>query len=219
MKTILVIEDQPLMRRKTLTILQMEGFTVLEAASGADGIRLALDELPDLVLCDIMMPGRDGYDVLQAVRANRATATTPFIFLTSKGEKTDVRDGMNLGADDYLVKPTPRMELLEAIEARFERQRLNDARLSEEVARMKFQPNYESPAPLIEQLGLTPREAETLLWVAQGKSNGDIAVILGISEKTVKKAMGHIFEKLGLESRTAAALRAVEVLSQPVSRA
>src|SRR5204863_5680867 len=162
MKTILVIEDQPLMRRKTLTILQMEGFTVLEAASGADGIRLALDELPDLVLCDIMMPGRDGYDVLHAVRANHATATTPFIFLTAKGEKTDMRDGMNLGADDYLVKPTPRVELLEAIEARFERQRLNDARLSEEVARMKFQPNYESPAPLIEQLGLTPREAETL---------------------------------------------------------
>jgi DNA-binding NarL/FixJ family response regulator len=126
---------------------------------------------------------------------------------------------MNLGADDYLVKPTPRMDLLEAIEARFERQRLNEMRLRETVARMKFQPNYDSAAPLIEQLGLSPREAETLLWVAQGKSNGDIAVILGISEKTVKKAMGHIFEKLGVESRTAAALRAVEVLSQPVSSA
>jgi len=81
---------------------------------------------------------------------------------------------------------------------------------------MTFQPDFISPAPLVEKLGLTPREAETLIWVAQGKSNGDIATILGIAEKTVKKCMGHIFEKLGLESRTAAALRAVEILTQPL---
>src|SRR5262249_33742821 len=78
MKTILVIEDQPIMRHKTVTILKMEGFEVLEAGNGAEGIRLAHDELPDLILCDIMMPDRDGYEVLQAVRTNRATAITPF---------------------------------------------------------------------------------------------------------------------------------------------
>ena len=215
MKTILVIEDQPIMRHKTVTILKMEGFEVFEAANGAEGIRIALDELPDLILCDIMMPDCDGYEVLQAVRVNRLTATTPFIFLTAKGEKHALREGMNLGADDYLVKPTPRAELLEAIEARFERQRLNDERLKQELAKVSFQPDFRSPAPLVKQLGLSEREAETLLWVAQGKSNGDIATILGNSEKTVKKTMGHIFEKLGVESRTAAALRAVEILSQP----
>ena len=215
MKTILVIEDQPVMRHKTVTILKMEGFEVLEAGNGAEGVRLALEEFPDLILCDIMMPDQDGYAVLQAVRVNRATATTPFIFLTAKGEKGDFRAGMNLGADDYLVKPTPRVDLLEAIEARFERQRLNEERLRSELAKVSFQPDFSSPAPLVEKLGLTDREAETLLWVAQGKSNADIAAILGNSEKTVKKCMGHIFEKLGLESRTAAALRAVEVLSAP----
>lgn len=215
MKTILVIEDQPVMRHKTVTILKMEGFEVLEAADGAEGVRLALEELPDLILCDIMMPDQDGYDVLQAVRVNRAAATTPFIFLTAKGEKGDFRSGMNLGADDYLVKPTPRVELLEAIEARFERQRLNEERLRHELTKVSFQPDFSSPAPLVEKLGLTDREAETLLWVAQGKSNADIASILGNSEKTVKKCMGHIFEKLGLESRTAAALRAVEILAIP----
>jgi DNA-binding NarL/FixJ family response regulator len=218
MKTILVIEDQPIMRQKTVTILKMEGYDVLEAPNGAEGIRLAHDELPDLILCDIMMPERDGYEVLQAVRLNRATATTPFLFLTAKGEKPDLRAGMNLGADDYLVKPTPRAELLEAIEARFERQRLNEERLKQELAKISFQPDYSSPGPLAEKLGLTEREAETLLWVAQGKSNGDIAAILGNSEKTVKKTLGHIFEKLGLESRTAAALRAVEILSAPSIR-
>lgn len=218
MKTILVIEDQPVMRQKTVTILKMEGYDVLEAPNGAEGIRLAHEELPDLILCDIMMPERDGYEVLQAVRLNRATATTPFLFLTAKGEKPDLRAGMNLGADDYLVKPTPRTDLLEAIEARFERQRLNDEHTRRELAKVSFQPDFSSPAPLMEKLKLTEREAETLLWVAQGKSNADIAGILGNSEKTVKKTLGHIFEKLGLESRTAAALQAVEVLSAPVLR-
>lgn len=212
MKSILVIEDQPIMRQKTITILKMEGFEVLEARNGKEGIGLAHEELPDLILCDIMMPECDGYCVLQAVRLNRATATTPFIFLSAKGEKPDVRAGMNLGADDYLIKPTPRTDLLEAIEARFERQRLQEERTREELSKVSFRPDFSSPQPLVETLGLTGREAETLLWVAQGKSNADIASILGNSEKTVKKIMGNIFEKLGLESRTAAAMMAMEKL-------
>lgn len=218
MRTILVIEDQPVMRHKTVTILKMEGYDVLEAPNGAEGIRLAHDEVPDLILCDIMMPERDGYQVLQAVRLNRATATTPFIFFTAKGEKPDLRAGMNLGADDYLVKPTPRAELLEAIEARFERERLNEERLKQELAKVSFRPDFSSAAPLVQRLALTDREGETLLWVAQGKSNADIAAILGNSEKTVKKTLGHIFEKLGVESRTAAALQAIEILAVPAAR-
>lgn len=216
MKTLLVIEDQPVMRQKTVTILKMEGFEVFEADNGRMGIDLAVRELPDLILCDIMMPGVDGYQVLQAIRLNRGTSTTPFIFLTARGSKPDLRAGMTLGADDYLVKPTPRLELLEAIHARLDRQRLNDERLKECLASIRFRPDFSSAVPLVARLKLTEREAETLLWVAQGKSNADIAGILGNSERTVKKTLGHIFEKLGLESRTAAALRAVEVLSGPV---
>src|SRR4029079_1928439 len=102
------------------------------------------------------------------------------------------------------------------IEARFEHQRLQDLRTNEALAKVSFQPDFSSFKPLVEKLGLTEREAETLRWFAQGKSNSDISAILGNSEKTVKKAMGHIFEKLGLESRTAAALRAVEVLNVAV---
>lgn len=217
MKTILVIEDQPVMRHKTVTILKMEGYEVLEAGNGAEGIRLAQEELPELILCDIMMPECDGYHVLQAVRSFRPAATTPFIFLTAKGEKPDVRAGMNLGADDYLVKPASRVTLLEAIEARLERQRLNEERHRRELANVTFQADFSSFAPLTREFGVTDREAETLLWVAQGKANSEIASILGISEKTVKKTMGRIFDKLGVESRTAAALRAVEVLSTPTT--
>jgi DNA-binding NarL/FixJ family response regulator len=217
MKSILVIEDHPVMRQKTVSLLTLEGFEVHEAGDGHEGLQAARTQLPDLILCDIMLPGLDGYQVLEQLRAHPATATTPFLFLTARGARADLRAGMNLGADDYLVKPVTRVELLAAIQARLERQRLQEEAMRQQIAAVRFEPDFRSPAPLAEQLGLTDREAETLLWVAQGKSNADIATILGNSEKTVKKTLGHVFEKLGLESRTAAALRAVEVLSAPVS--
>lgn len=212
MKTILIIEDQPVMRHKTATILKMEGYEVLEAPNGTEGIRLAQEELPDLILCDIMMPERDGYEVLQAIRLHRPTATTPFIFLTAKGEKPEVRAGMNLGADDYLVKPVPRVDLLEAIDARLHRQQMQEDYYRDSLSRLRFEPDFSSPGPLLKRFGLTSREGEVLLWVAQGKANAEIAAILGISEKTVKKMLGLVFDKLGVESRTAAALAAVEAL-------
>lgn len=213
MKTILVIEDQPLMRRNLVTILEMEGYEVLVADNGRTGIEVAQDELPDLILCDIMMPGVDGYGVLTSLRAHKSTAMIPFIFLTARAEKSDFRTGMNLGADDYLTKPVAKADLLAALAARAERQRATEEHLRQQMAKWSVQLNFDSPAPLMEKLGLTPREAEVLLWVAQGKSNADIAVLLTMSEKTVKKRLGLVFEKLGLSSRTSAALRAIEVLS------
>lgn len=215
MKSILVIEDQPQMRRNLLTILEMEGFRVLAAEDGGAGVRLAREELPDLILCDIMLPDIDGYQVLHGLRTHKPTAPIPFIFLTAKGEKSDFRTGMNLGADDYLPKPVARADLLAAIAARFERERLGEERLRDRLSHTGFHPDFGSHAPLVRALGLTDREAEVMLWVAQGKSNVDVATILGMSEKTVKKHLGSVFEKLGVESRTAATLRAIEVLHQP----
>jgi DNA-binding NarL/FixJ family response regulator len=212
MKTILIIEDQPQMRRNLLTILEMEGFRVIATGDGDSGIRIAQEELPDLILCDIMMPGVDGYHVLHTLRAHKPTAPIPFIFLTAKGEKSDFRTGMNLGADDYLAKPVARTDLLSAIAARFDRERLSEESLRERIASTGFRPDFSSHAPLVQSLGLTEREAEVMLWVAQGKSNVDVATILGMSDKTVKKHLGNIFEKLGVESRTAATLRAIEAL-------
>ena len=105
MKKILVIEDEPEMRRNLATILRMEHFHPLSAENGRVGVELARKEKPDVILCDVMMPELDGYGVIAELRANPATAAIPFIFLTAKGEKPDVRAGMNLGADDYLTKP------------------------------------------------------------------------------------------------------------------
>jgi DNA-binding response OmpR family regulator len=115
MKKILIIEDEPEMRRNLATILRLEGYQQLTADNGRRGVELALAEAPDLILCDVMMPELDGYGVLQALRESPATEATPFIFLTARGEKPDIRAGMNLGADDYLTKPVAKADLLNAI--------------------------------------------------------------------------------------------------------
>ena len=210
MNKILVIEDEPEMRRNLATILKLERYQPLTAENGRMGLQLASKERPDLILCDVMMPELDGYGVLQALRQDPALALIPFIFLTAKGEQQDLRSGMNLGADDYLTKPVAKADLLQAIAARLRR--------SEQQAQREFKPDFSSYRPLL-KLGLTPRAAEVLLWVAQGKTNADIAVILGISESTAKKHLLEIFEKLGVETRSAATLRALEVLAVPANPA
>ncbi|HAV61705.1 MAG TPA: DNA-binding response regulator, partial [Verrucomicrobiales bacterium] len=105
MKRILIIEDEPEMRRNIATILRLEKYQPLTAEHGRAGVEQAFKEAPDLILCDVMMPELDGYGVLKELRENPDTEATPFIFLTAKGEKPDIRAGMNLGADDYLTKP------------------------------------------------------------------------------------------------------------------
>jgi DNA-binding NarL/FixJ family response regulator len=210
MKKILVIEDEPEMSHNLTTILRLEKFHPLPAENGRVGIELAKKEKPDLILCDVMMPGLDGYGVIAALRTDANTVAIPFIFLTAKGEKPDVRAGMNLGADDYLTKPVAKADLLAAIRSRLER--------AVQQTIPEFKPNFHSARPLQEVLGLTPRVAETLLWLAQGKTNGEIAIILGNSESTVKKHVLEIFDKLGAETRTAASLSALEVLSSPAAQ-
>jgi diguanylate cyclase (GGDEF)-like protein len=121
MTTILVIEDMDVLREEIAEILQYEGFQVLSAPDGRQGLALANQHLPDLILCDIAMRELDGYDTLRAIRANPATATIPFIFLTAKVSKADMRQGMDLGADDYLTKPFTVQELLAAIDTRLKK--------------------------------------------------------------------------------------------------
>jgi DNA-binding NarL/FixJ family response regulator len=185
------------------SILTLEGHCVLTPADGSEGLRLARHERPDLVLCDIMLPGMDGLEILARLRAEAATAALPFIFLTAKGTAPDIRAGMTRGADDYLPKPIARTDLLNAIRAR----------LARAAQQRTFAPNFTRAAPL-ERLGISPREAEVLLWLAQGKANPDIAAILGLSPATVKKHTRHIFEKLGVETRAAAMVMAIEALCE-----
>ena len=214
MKKVLVIEDEAETLENLVLMLEMEGFNALSAPNGRAGVTVAKRELPDVILCDVSMPELDGYGVLEALRADEATVSIPFIFLTAKGDKKDLRTGMNLGADDYLTKPASADEVLGAIHARLDRHKEKEQAA---MARVELKPNFDSARPL-EALGLTPREAEVLLWVAQGKSNSEIATILGCAENTVKVHLARIFEKLGFENRNAATVRALEVLSSPSMR-
>jgi two-component system, sensor histidine kinase and response regulator len=118
---ILVIEDENDVRLNILEILSSGGFDSIDAENGFVGIQFAKEKCPDLILCDIKMPDLDGYEVLQSLRQDPSTAMIPFIFLTAKTEKADIRQGMNLGADDYLTKPFRRKELLDTIAARLKR--------------------------------------------------------------------------------------------------
>ena len=121
MKTILLIEDDVTIRENTAELLEMAGFAVLTAENGQLGVAQALATRPDLVVCDIMMPVLDGYGVLQIFNQNAQLAGVPFIFLTAKTERTELRRGMELGADDYLTKPFDKAELLSAITGRLNR--------------------------------------------------------------------------------------------------
>lgn len=121
MKTILLIEDNLDVRENTAEILELADYKVLTAENGKIGIELAKKNLPDLIICDIMMPELDGYGVIHVLGKNPETASIPFIFLTAKTEKSDMRKGMNMGADDYLTKPFDDLELLDAVEIRLKK--------------------------------------------------------------------------------------------------
>lgn len=122
MTKILVIEDEESVRENILDLLEAEDFETIAAPNGKIGVSLADNELPDLILCDLMMPEIDGFGVLAQLRENFATSAIPFILLTARAAKEDFRQGMELGADDYLTKPFTRSELLTAITTRLQRQ-------------------------------------------------------------------------------------------------
>lgn len=122
MKKILVIEDEQTVRESILDLLEAEGFSAMGGENGKVGLQLARENHPNLILCDVQMPDLDGYSVLTSLRQASDTADIPFIFLTARGTKADIRYGMELGADDYLTKPCTATELLGAISGRLAKQ-------------------------------------------------------------------------------------------------
>lgn len=159
MKRILVIEDSPEVRSLLLEMLEEHGWHALGAGDGEEGLALARAQLPDLILCDIRMPKRDGYSVLEELRSEPATASIPFVFLTGLGEKPNVRQGMELGADDYLVKPFTTQELTAAVEARLRKHatiaQLAEQKLEELRGTLNSALPHEMVAPLNSILGFS----------------------------------------------------------------
>ncbi|MEO6541129.1 MAG: response regulator [Ferruginibacter sp.] len=121
MKHLLLIEDNNQIRENTAEILELAGYKVRTAENGKTGVEMAMKEKPDLIICDIMMPVLDGYGVLHLLHKNPELTAIPFIFLTAKAERSDLRRGMEMGADDYITKPFSDIELLNAVESRLKK--------------------------------------------------------------------------------------------------
>lgn len=137
MSRVLVIEDEESIRENVRDLLEAEGFDVVTADDGVAGVAAAFEDRPDLILCDIMMPGLDGYEVLEQVRANPDLGLTPFVFLTALADRSDVRKGMSVGADDFVTKPFASEELLSAVRARLGRQERVGDKLQAEMRTLR----------------------------------------------------------------------------------
>ncbi|MCS7302481.1 MAG: response regulator, partial [Candidatus Kapabacteria bacterium] len=140
-RTILLIDDSDYIIDGTASLLRFEGYTVLTATNGKDGLMLAKQYHPDLIICDVSMPEMDGYTVLRHIREDPETASLRFMFLTARAEKSDMRAGMDIGADDYLVKPFSIEELLSAIEAQWKK----SAVLQRGIEEIKLNVTYALP--------------------------------------------------------------------------
>jgi Response regulator of the LytR/AlgR family len=153
MKKILIIEDDPDVRDNIETLLNEFNYEVIQTQNGFEGIKKAQIENPDLIISDILMPDIDGYEVLEVLSKNEATSAIPFIFLTAKADFMDMRKGMDLGADDYLMKPFKAVQLINAIELRLAKvERLKAENIKKEAA--ELQPNKSNSISLV--LGTTP---------------------------------------------------------------
>ncbi len=143
MRTILIIDDHKDIRENIAEILSLDGYKTLQGEDGRKGVELAIANKPDLIICDIMMPELDGYGVLHLLKKNVDTQDIPFVFLTAKAERSDLRKGMDMGADDYITKPFDDFELLNAIETRLKKQ---------EILKKKYEGDNKGVNELMKQL-------------------------------------------------------------------
>jgi signal transduction histidine kinase len=152
-KKILVIDDMPANNYVLQQRLEEEGFAVNTSTNGQLGIQIALSDTPDLIICDIMMPGMDGYKVMNLLKRNPKTAFIPFIFLTAKSDNSDIREGMKLGADDFLIKPYNHQDLLNTINMRLQKIELQEKRIETLRRSISYSLPHELLTPLTSILG------------------------------------------------------------------
>lgn len=194
---VLLIDDAPDTVRMIAEALDDAGYTVLVATDGATALQRIERVIPDAVLLDACMPGMDGFETCRRLKQAPGMRTVPVIFMTGLAETERLVEGLSAGGVDYLVKPVVPDELVARLQAHL--------RVAREMnAAMRARGEELAPAAALLPNPLTHREMDVLQWVACGKTNRDVAEILGMSPRTVNKHLEHIYEKLGVETRTAA---------------
>ena len=196
-EVILLIDDAPDTVRMIAEALDEAGYTVLVATDGATALKRLERSTPDAVLLDACMPGMDGFETCRRLKQAPGMRTVPVIFMTGLAETERLVEGLSAGGIDYLVKPVVPDELVARLQAHL--------RVARDMnAAMRARGEDAEPAAALLRNPLTQREMDVLEWVARGKTNRDVAEILGMSPRTVNKHLEHIYEKLGVETRTAA---------------
>jgi DNA-binding LytR/AlgR family response regulator len=197
---VLVIEDEEAVRKTISDLLEIKGYNVFSASGGKEGVKLAKELIPDLILCDIKMPDYDGYKVLKKLLAESKTALIPFIFLTAKAEMSDLRFGMELGADDYIVKPFKAKELYNAIETRLAKHKSILKQLNEtKISKRKSQDNtkLKRDGYIFVEIGKSPHFIQ-VKDIKCATAFGDYSnILMGNGDKIiVRKTLKSLWENL-----------------------
>ncbi len=194
----LIVDDVPENLALLSDALSEAGYSVLVATDGASALELLQRVTPDIILLDAVMPGIDGFETCRRIKQMESVQHVPVMFMTGLTETEHVVKGFEAGGLDYVTKPIVPAEVLARAATH-----ISNARMLAQA--IEASQGSSTATASLEQYGLTPRETEVLSWVAKGKTNRDIGEILGMSPRTVNKHLEHIYVKLGVETRSAAA--------------
>jgi len=202
-KTLLLIDDDPNLILLVKDYLEFQGYDVITAENGRDALEILEKQIPDMIICDIMMPEMDGYALVERVRQDTRTSWIPVMFLSAKGQSQDRVKGLSTGADVYMVKPFEPEELVAQVESSLKQ--------AKRLMRQNTKTVNEAPKIQVPQnVELTPTELKVVQLVAQGMSNKDIADKLNVSQRTIESHVSNMLNKTNLNNRTELARWAIE---------
>jgi DNA-binding NarL/FixJ family response regulator len=202
-KRLLLIDDDPNLILLVKDYLEFRGYEVITAENGREALEVLEHDIPDMIICDVMMPEMDGYTFVNHVRQDEHISWIPVLFLSAKGQSQDRVKGLNTGADVYMVKPFEPEELVAQVEAS----------LKQASRRMQQSTNGSENTPKIQvpfDVHLTQTELKVVQFVARGLANKDIADELNVSQRTVESHVSNMLGKTGLHNRTELARWAIE---------
>lgn len=202
-KKLLLIDDDPNLILLVKDYLEFRGYDVMTAENGREALEVLDNKVPDMIICDVMMPEMDGYSLVKHIRQEPRTNTIPVLFLSAKGQSQDRVKGLNEGADVYMVKPFEPEELVAQVESSLKQiKRLvdNKGRGLGDAPTIIVSPNVE----------LTPTELKVVQLVAKGMANRDIADQLNVSQRTIESHVSNMLNKTSLKNRTELARWAIE---------
>jgi DNA-binding NarL/FixJ family response regulator len=202
-KRLMLVDDDPNLVLLVRDYLEFRGYDVITAENGRVALEILEQELPDLMICDIMMPEMDGYTLVKQIREDPRTGSIPVLFLSAKGQSQDKVKGLNTGADVYIVKPFEPEELVAQVESSLR-----------QASRLNQHPNpnldHGPKLRVRRNVELTPTELRVVQLVAQGLANRDIARIMKVSQRTIESHVSNMLGKTGLHNRTELARWALE---------